>query len=316
MKLADFQKPAAPPTPSLSKADENTGEPQGSSVTTPSGLELYYQPKRDDPPQRRLYRVNGLEVPSVTTILKIIDEPGALIWWGQGIGVEGTLKLILEGACAPDATKDEVVDLLTQHKISVNHRRDEASTRGTNVHAALEFWCETGTVPQWDDFPETESGYVKGVAELLGALGDAVEDIEAEVMVGSLEHQFAGRCDLTFRLTRSVELVTRVYPKRKPKIEEIPAGRHRWDLKTSKNVMPKHHLQNEAYEEGAIECGYAATDHRAIAHVTADGRYELVMNPDWTFEDFLAIRHVWTVMNQREVIQALRDEFDATEVKA
>ena len=320
MKLSELKKTAAPVSPRAANSEPDAvasapQEPQGVTTVTPSGIELYYQPKKDELKQRRLYRVNGEEVPSVTTILKVIDEPGALIWWGQGIGVEGTLNLLEQGAFTLPAEKQQVVDLLTEHKISVNHRRDEASTRGTNVHTALEIWCESGVIPKWDDFPESESGYVKGVTELLAALGDAVTDIEAEVMVGSVEDQFAGRCDLAFRLTRPVEVITRIYPKRQPKIEEIPAGRYRWDLKTSKNVMAKHHLQNEAYEKGAIECGYEATDHRAIAHVVEDGRYELILNPDWCYDDFKAVRHVYTVLNEREVLRILREDLDAQEVK-
>jgi hypothetical protein len=36
------------------------------------------------------------EVPSVTTVLGILDKPG-LPWWGMKIGVEGVLELVRRG---------------------------------------------------------------------------------------------------------------------------------------------------------------------------------------------------------------------------
>lgn len=319
--------PPLPQSPSAAAPQEE----QYVTETTPNGMEIFYswEPRRHyklrhhpdciDKPWFNNYQgaFDWQEVPSVSNIVKLVDDAGGLIWWGMKIGIAGTLQsvdksqLVDEKLDANAPEVENVVAMLGQRKLTVNDRQNEASTRGTNVHKAMEFWCDTGAIPQWDDFPETEAGYVKALAALLSDLGDAVTDVEAEMMVGSLEHRFAGRCDLTFTLTRPVELTTRVYPKRKPKVEEIPAGRHRWDLKTSKYVMPKHHLQNEGYEGAAIECGYSATDFRAIAHCMADGRYELVLNQDWDFDDFLVVRKCWQTMNERSVVQALRDELDA-----
>lgn len=57
---------------------------------TPSGIEVYYQP---DP---RLYRVNGVEVPSVTQVLDCLHKP-ALPYWGNKVGAEGVLELVRMG---------------------------------------------------------------------------------------------------------------------------------------------------------------------------------------------------------------------------
>ena len=86
-------------------------------------------------------------------------------------------------------------------------------------------------------------------------------------------------------------------------METVPAGSYLLDLKTSKRVYETHFLQLEAYEQASVECGYGPTDHRGVIHVTEDGRYEFVLNTDWTFEDFKSVRQTYSVMHQREQIR-------------
>lgn len=68
-----------------------SGESNGTTELTPSGLEVYFQSK-----PKRMYRVNGVEVPSVTTVLGVLDKP-ALPFWGNKVGVDGVLELIRRG---------------------------------------------------------------------------------------------------------------------------------------------------------------------------------------------------------------------------
>ena len=63
-------------------------EGRGTTVETDKGLTIYYQSEPE-----RLYRVNGVEVPSVTTVLDILHKP-ALTWWGMKVGVEGWRTLV------------------------------------------------------------------------------------------------------------------------------------------------------------------------------------------------------------------------------
>lgn len=345
MKLSEFFKPAVPtPEPVSAEASpEPLEEPQGTSTVTPSGIEIAYEWA-----PRRLYRLRGTgiecaftdpsrtqiasyktdqwrEVPSVTTVLSVLDKSGALTWWGMKVGVEGVLSLhdqgILSsfggGVCRLDEMKtvdtDAVVSLLTEHKLTVNHVKDKAADRGVNVHNALNGWA-VGEMISASAYPESERGYVQGLYDFCEAVTDNLSATpETELMVGSLQHQYAGRFDLVLTLSKPVEVVTRCYEKRKPKIEEIPAGRYLLDLKTSKRVYDTHHLQLEAYEAAAVECGYAPTDYRGVVHVTANGKYELCLNKDWTLEDFLAVLRCYRVINEHKVIAELR-ELDAKEV--
>ena len=339
MKIAELKKTAAPSGGSASEVgpvpDTKEGtqaEPQFTTATTPSGVEILYQWA-----PRRLYRLNGTEVPSVTTVLNVLDKSGPLTWWAQGIGAQGVLELHRQQAVdwenmptkvlinteedplqppiweRLEATKETVTKAIVQRRLSVNHVKDSAADRGVNVHGALERWVD-GEDIEPNDYPDHEREYVIGLAAFLDATRPAAGNWQTELMVGSLQHQYAGRFDLVLTLSKPVEVVTRCYPKKPSKVEEIPAGRYLLDLKTSKRVYDSHFLQLEAYEAAAVECGYAPTDHRGVVHVTADGKYELVLNKDWCLEDFLAVRKVYQVMNEREALRILREELNATEV--
>lgn len=271
-----------------------TGDPPVARVTTttPSGVKLFYQ---DEP--KRLYTVNGKWVPSVTTILGVLDKP-ALPWWGMKIGVEGVLKLLSDGVLRFEDLDDlpdteTAVEALTASKLTVNHVKDKAGSRGTSVHRALEDWADFGKWPDPFAYPAEEQGYVRGV---MAFLEDAApEVIASELMVGSVVHEFAGRYDLLAILGER-EVVTRLYPKRKPKRETIDGGVYLLDLKTSKNVYTTHHLQLAAYEGATRECGYTPSDFRGVVRVSPTGGYELVRSDRGYFDAFLAVNECWRAM--------------------
>lgn len=289
-------------------------EPQFVSALTPSGIEVYYQwaPKR-------LYRVREqwvptttkdvnepgewVEVPSVTTVLGVLDK-AALPWWGMKMGVDGVLELqrrglIREmdgklmipgkgmiGSTMVQAEVDNIVELLNEFKLTVNHKRDKAGDRGQSVHDAFEIWAMDDIWPQPAVFPESERGYVEGLVRFLEDA--AIEPGGTEIMVGSLEHGFAGRYDLRAIMADS-NLCTKLYPKRADKYEVVPGGSCLLDLKTSAGVYDTHEFQLEAYEAASVECGYTPTDFRAVIRVSADGRYEFVQSKS-TFDDFLGVK--------------------------
>jgi hypothetical protein len=276
------------------------------SSLTPSGIEVAYLPS-----PRRHYKLRDiniadslrtplsewLEIPSVTTILDCLEKPG-LSWYGMTVGVAGVLELFdrkvisswagsqLVDAAGGMVGPEDVVRFLTQEKLTVNHLLTKAGDRGTSVHDALEDWCKTGTHPHPEIYPESERPYVEGLCKFLIDFGVAF-DIQAEVMVGSLQHLYAGRYDFRCRWGGG-PMVTRTYPKRKNKIEELPAGELLIDLKTSSGVYQSHQLQLAAYELASVEDGYSPTDYQYVLHVTKTGEYELVQSKA-TGDDFLAV---------------------------
>lgn len=288
------------------QAEEVTAEERHVvSDTTPNGIVVEYEAK-----PKRLYRVNGVEVPSVTTVLGILNKP-QLVWWGMQKGVQGVIDLYDLGVLSSSfdwdtdrerltfeegyADEARIVEALKEHKLTVNHRLNEAAGRGVNVHDALEQWARFGTMPKPDEFPETERGYVQGLVKFLEDVDPT--PVKCEVMVGSAVHGFAGRFDLVLQTNRSVEYTSRCYPKRADKRDTLGPQILLADLKTSKGVYTSHQLQLAAYELAAVEGGYPATDAQAVIHVTADGKYELVFSQA-TADQFLAIRKAYDALKE------------------
>jgi hypothetical protein len=305
-----------------------TAEKVGSSepTITPSGVEIIFEA---EPKRRYLVRNNPdydgpvtgraewIEAPSVTTVLKVLDKP-ALPWWGQGVGIEGTIKLfnlgLLKGTIIQEAGraqqvltvegdmgewvaagKAQVEELLKKTKTTVNHVKQDAGDRGKSVHDALEAWATMGTLPDPRIYPPTEQGYVIG---LLAFLEDAaLTPLDTEVLVASCEHAYAGRYDLRARVTEERPVVKHRTPVRGAQYATLKPGLGLFDLKTSKDVYETHCVQLEAYELASIECGYEPTDFRGVIHVSADGNYKLVRS--WAVpEDFLAVLNVYNAFEK------------------
>jgi hypothetical protein len=289
-------------------------EPKPTHVTevTPSGIEVLYQwePKRlykvrqrppareecskgeceDCPPDSCAADPEWREVPSVTTVLDVLDTP--LQWWGQGIGVDGVLKLFQlgllkwanvgrttvlvcqEGSDWVVAGQEAVVAMLTKQKLTVNHVKDMASDRGTAVHDALEAWAKTGDRPDPSIYPQEQQHYVKGLRNFIEHANP--EPQRSEVMVGSVKYGFAGRFDIDWKIPKACNVVYHITPKRGPQWAQLEPGLLRNDLKTSKDFyVTKHPRQLAAYEEGAVECGYPESDARGVLVVGGH-----VKNPD------------------------------------
>lgn len=284
-----------------------------SQRVTPSGIEIVFCVK-----PKRQYFVNGVAVPSVTEVLEILDKP-ALPWWGMTIGVKGVSKLLnladengipaLRFAQQDDlmrfamnrlgqwdfASDEDIVELLKSYKLTTNHVKEEAATRGLTVHDAFEAWGVTGELPdpeKLDDdgdplFLADEKAYVTALRSFLEVAGDSLETVEQEVVVASSEYGFAGRFDWLGKCTKDFKAITKVYPKAKPKQILFPAGSCLLDLKTSKDVYISHAAQLAAYGRGLVESGYEHPENRAVIQVGKDGRYQLrIVNV--AFEDTYA----------------------------
>jgi hypothetical protein len=226
---------------------------------------------------------NGKVYRSVTTILgqSVPKDFGVAAWYGQTIGVAGTLTLLERDFNLKGLDPQHVVKLLTTNRLTVNHTKQKAADRGTAVHAALEAYATEGTIPTPSHFPEADRGYVRGLAKFITE--HKPEFVASEVQVLSTEHSYAGTFDLlawiTFNGERRFSLL---------------------DLKTSKWVYPTSHFpQLEAYEGARVEAGETPTDLRAVLWITAEGRMEVVPSTA-TFDDFLALRRSAEVLQRLE----------------
>lgn len=262
---------------------------------TPNGVELYYQ---DEP--KRLYRVNGKQVPSVTEVLSVLDKP-ALTWWGMQIGVKGVQELIRiknDSLFVPsDYSMEELVDMLTEHKLTVNHVRDKAGVRGNSAHNALEAWAQHDLIVDPAEYPEEERGYVQGVLKFIEDLGGSkgFRTRYSELMVGSAKYEYAGRYDLEGYLNEPAALI-QSGTKRLTRFE-AHVGNYLIDLKTTKRVYSTHHLQLAAYEGARRECGYPPTQYRMVVLVKPEGIYNAVLTKN-CYPEFIAVREAHRAMKK------------------
>lgn len=282
---------AAEDSAETTAADGDEGAASGRVVssTVPSGYTIEYCS------EPRWYKIDGVEVPSVTTVLDILHKP-ALTWWGMKVGVDGMSELICEHNLLGEGWQafpsvEEIVERLTKHKLTVNHVKREAGTRGTNVHKALEAWATTGQLVDPDDFPGEERGYVQGVNAFLADCKGKLEPLDSELMVGSKEFGFAGRFDL-----RATSFGMELKPTpRKTRI--LPQGDGILDLKTRSKFQKRESepLQLSGYRLG-LEEGYGIrSDFECIVQVTPDGQYDITMN-DKRPEHFLAVKRAWEAL--------------------
>lgn len=292
---------------------------------TPSGIEVKYTVG----PKIRKYEVRKgehrfpvetceacsapwTEVPSVTTVLDVLAK-GGLPTWGCKVGIAGALELhrqgVLRELVIPSegmgqkvlaipgkpgeglvvAGVEQVYQAMKLAELTTDDVRDKAGSRGTAVHSALEYWCETLCFPDPEIFLPEEQGYVRGLLKFLKDLEPGEPEVLGfEVMVGSIEHGFAGRYDLELRLHK--ECVVQLTHIRKK--WTLQPGDYLTDLKTSSDVYLSYFKQLEGYELGRIECGYKPTDVRAVIHVTPEGTYKFVPSHA-TGEDFLTTLAEW-----------------------
>lgn len=255
--------------------------------------QLAVVPARDERPIRldydddkHQYWLDGVPVPSVSTIVNETEPKEALPWWGMRVGMAHVVGLLNEMGWAEVAAANEYHEVLTgipapgrEHfydndpkgrkpktlvekmasvkKRSTNHVKEEAGDRGTAIHAVLEA-LGNGVMPNAMDFPDQQRGWVAGVCSWW--LDCEPEFLHQEVMVGSRTHRYAGRFD--------VECVFKAGP--------YAGERCLVDLKTSKDVYRSHLVQLTGYEIAYVEMGLGDVfDRKLVLQVSKDGRYQL-----------------------------------------
>lgn len=208
----------------------------------------------------------------VTTVVAPYDwRPDNLMRWAARLNGEGVAALAADGLSLDDAedmraalrwleTGESVWSALADARLLYSDARDDAATRGTNVHKhALHALATGAAVPDLGALADAERGYALGVAAFW--LDHEPQPICSEQVVGDLKLNVAGRLDM---------------------IATMGAGEWRGqtlvvDAKTSTFLPTKHHAQLAGYRGMAVNCGVVpALDGGLILQVDADGGYELV----------------------------------------
>jgi hypothetical protein len=214
-------------------------------------------------------------IPSVTTILKVVDKSGPLVGWAKRITAEAAVdnRAAIEGWVGIGG-RDGAVQFLTK---AATAQRDRAANAGTEVHSLAEAIVRgqpVVVVPELAPFLAAYQGFL-----------DAFEPefLAAEEMVCNESEGYAGTLD---------------------SIAVIAGETWMLDIKTGKGVFPETAMQLAAYANAEFigrpgdPTRYAIppVEQYGVVHLRPEG-YELVPYSvtNATFRAFLAARdlHQW-----------------------
>jgi hypothetical protein len=129
--------------------------------------------------EERYYQIDGLTLPSVSTILKVIAKPN-LVSWARRTTLDTVRELLGEGLSVEAA--------LSLAEVEPERQRDLAAQRGGLAHDAIACALMGKPYPlEWEPW----------VRAALGFLADyGLDCVAVERVVWSRRHRYAGTCDL------------------------------------------------------------------------------------------------------------------------
>lgn len=194
-------------------------------------------------------------------------RPDSLLRWVERLTLEGVARGFQDQRVPGDP--HVLRQMLQNNGLRWEQMRDKASTRGTNVHELMLNALARGEdVPDLSDLPPEQRGY--GQAVMRWWLDRDPQPFQAEQVVASLEHGFAGRLDLRCTIKNAL----------RPGIGIV-------DAKTSNYLSTKGAVQVAGYDLGAVTSGFGErAEWLMVLQVKEDGTYREVY-VDATHEDFL-----------------------------
>lgn len=129
--------------------------------------------------QHRLYQVDGQELPSVTSVLKMLAKPALTNWLQKQVAITA-VELQDWRAMEPETAVDMIM-------AGARNTGRKAMAKGTDVHEAI----DQGLAPE--DLPEAHRPYVEAAHAALEYLG--LDFYAKEVTLANLERGYAGTAD-------------------------------------------------------------------------------------------------------------------------
>lgn len=194
-------------------------------------------------PQAHAYKWQGMFVPGVTTILRVLDKP-ALVQWASNMAVEFIREGYLASVRSDDGVLSESAFLALCEQAKTAHRRisREAADIGSAVHKFAEATL-SGERPSIPSDPQT----AKGAAAFLNwSNAHTIKPIHVERMVFSKNHFYAGTCDFFGHIDGELCVL---------------------DLKTSSGLYLEMPLQLAAYAVAIEEEGSERINHGWIVRL-------------------------------------------------
>ena len=227
----------------------------------------------------RFYRIEGRDLPSVTTILDIVAKPGLGPWYAQQERrwFEAAMLEVLAkpGARDPEFVLAAVAEAVTGLK-AADRERQRAITIGGATHAGIEWHLRTalgedaGLPPA---LPEAAAWAVESWKDWAKTV--SLEPLAIERTVYCLDCGYAGTLDLYARVKGVLTVI---------------------DWKTGRAIYPEALLQNVAYRHAAALAGMTAEQGLIVRlpRLMEDPAWEVMTVPDTLrIQDFLAALALW-----------------------
>lgn len=248
--------------------------------------------QRNDTNRGRFYEIEGVQYPSVTTILQVVGKP-ALVPWAAKVEREMVMEvsadLYLDCSETPTMSKPAWLTTLQSRlgkQKAATKELAKASEIGSQVHALIEWTLKgelchkVGPSPRISDkaqwaFMAWEDWRKK--VEL--------KPIFVEQTVWSKEWGYAGTLDLLAEVEGKLTVL---------------------DWKTGKAVYDESYLQNAAYRRAIREMKHGDPLQGIIVRlpkVETDPEFEAVTVPfdeDWLFQRFINAMRLWEAMREME----------------
>ena len=234
---------------------------------------------------------DGVERPSVTTILKVINKPALVNWASntqKALDIEAAADLYLDLINTKPMTRMAYTDSLKRRIGAVKaHQKklDEAGEIGSQAHALIE-WTTRKMIGQDPGKEPAVSPKALIAYNSWTEWRDKVElkPLYVEQKIYSEKHGYAGTLDLIAEVEGKVTLV---------------------DYKTSKAIYPESFLQISAYSKAVEEMIGLKTEQGMIVRLPkrgVDPEFETRVTPpaDELFPTFLHILEVWKWWTQNK----------------
>ena len=234
----------------------------------------------------RFYTIAGKRLPSVTTILGVIDKPGLGPWYAK-MERQAFETAILEIASSVGPITG--IGLLDQIMLRVGKAKagDKAKDKAANIGSGAHAWIEWETKRRLgkDAGPEPkipDESLVATMAWQDWARSADFQPVRSEFSVYSLSEGYAGTADWLARVNGKLTL---------------------GDYKTGKAIYPESYLQNVAYRHAAHEMGAPKIEHGLIVRLPKtldDPEFEAAPVPEIDFDVFRSALVLWKFMRQMD----------------
>ncbi len=227
----------------------------------------------------RFYTIAGQQLPSVTTILEVINKPALGPWYAKEERryFEAAMLEVLgkPGARDPEYVLAAVAEAVTGVK-AAERARQKAAAIGTAVHAGIEWQLRTrlgedaGPEPR---LPDAAAWAVESWKDWAGSV--ALDPLAIERVVACGDCGYAGTLDLYARVSGQLTVL---------------------DWKSGRAIYPEAFLQNVAYRHAAERHGMPAPQGLIVRlpKLVEDPAWEVMSVPGSVrLEDFLAALRLW-----------------------